>query len=388
MKHASFLSPTTVFDRLTDRMESEGFRGYDPYDILLSPIPFRWFGTYAAAVVTQLHKRNPVNLRRFLGIPKTENPKALGLLLYAYSRLQVLCPDRDYSRQLQRLRNALFERTSSGYHGACWGYPFPWASPGKYLPAFAPNGVVTAFAVRGLHAYYLLTKDATARELILSAVDFVTHDLPAFEDPTGKCISYTPFRKDICYNASLLSAEVLARAYSITGDPVLKEHALSAARFVLARQHPDGRWNYSKDLNSGVEREQVDFHQGFVIDSLEHIQAYTGTRLQAGEEAIRKGLAFYREHQFHSDGRSRWRYPKEYPVDIHHQAQGIITFARHDPAFALTIFDWTLKHLYDNQKGVFYYRKHPYFTDRTSYIRWGNAWMAVALAEVMAAGSS
>jgi hypothetical protein len=379
-------TPAAVFDHLTGVMEAEGFRGYDPYDILLSPFPFRLFGTYAAAVATQLHKRNPLNVRRLLGIPKTENPKALGLLLWAYSRMQSLRPDRDYSRQFQQLRESLLKLVSKGYHGACWGYPFPWASPGKYLPAFAPNGVVTAFAVKGLHAYYLLTKDSSARELLLSAVDFVTHDLPAFEDATGRCISYTPFRNDICYNASLLSAEVLARAYSITGDAVLRENALAAARFVVARQHPDGRWNYSKDLKTGVEREQIDFHQGFVIDSLEHIQQFTGTRLQAGEEAIRKGLDFYRTRQFRPDGRSLWRYPKEYPVDIHHQAQGIITFARHDPAFARTILDWTLKNLYDYQKGTYYYRKYSFFTDRTSHIRWGNAWMAVALAELVDRG--
>jgi hypothetical protein len=376
----------TVLDRLASHAESEEFRGHDPYDILSSPLPFRWLGTYTAAVATQLHKRNPLNLRRLLGIKKSYNPKALGLLLYAYSRLQRHYAERDYSPQLKRLTELIREKTATGYHGACWGYPFAWASPGKFVPANAPNGVVTSFVVKGLHEYYLLSGDSTVRELLLSAVDFVTHDLPAYEDAAGRCISYTPFRRDICYNASLLSAEVLARAYSITGDPELKEIALSCARFVLARQQEDGRWNYSADPATGKEREQVDFHQGFVIDSLETIQRYTGTVLQNGQEAIERGVSFYGKQQFYPDGRSRWRYPEDYPVDIHHQAQGIITLSRYDNVLARTILDWTLKHLYDVQKGFFYYRKYPWFTDRTNYLRWGDAWMMVALTEVVTGG--
>jgi hypothetical protein len=370
-------------DRLLTRLEAEDFRGYDPYDILLSPVPFRLFGTYGAAVATQLHKRNPVNLRPMLGIRKAHHPKAMGLLLYVYSRLQQLHPDRDYSRQLERIFSTLKEQASKGYHGACWGYHFGWASPGKFVPAFAPNAVVTAFVVKGLHAYWQVSGHAETKALILSAVDFVVQDLQVYEDATGCCFSYTPFKRDLCYNASLLAAEILARGYDLSHDPALKEKALSACRFVLSRQQPDGRWNYSQDPATGQEREQVDFHQGFVLDSLEAVQELTGTALQSGAEAVRRGLSFYRHHQFFSDGRSKWRYPKSYPADIHHQAQGIITFSRHDSAFSKIILDWTLKHLFDHRKPAFYYRKYSCFTDRTNYIRWGDAWMAVALTELV-----
>jgi hypothetical protein len=386
--------------KLQDYIASEHFAGYDPYDILTSPIPFRFFGTYAAAVATQLHKRNPINLRPLLGIHKAMNPKGAGLLLYAYATLQAQHPREDYSGAMEYLFGFLRDHVSKGFNGACWGYNFAWASPGKYLPPYAPSGVVTAFVVKGIYAYYRLTNDPAALNLVLSSKDFILKDLPDTVDQTGVCISYTPFKKDCCYNASLLAAETLARCYSITGDESLKSKALDAARFVIARQHDDGRWNYSLDDKTGKERAQVDFHQGYVIDSLTYIQQLTGTELQGGEEAIRNGLEFYRTCQFLESGQSLFRFPQQYPVDIHNQAQGILTYCRQSLAaerssksggrllasshasFAETIARWTLHHLYNSKRGYFYYRKYPAFTHRIPYMRWSNAWMLVALTEL------
>jgi len=65
--------------RLKRYVEAEDFRGYDPYDALNAPIDFHKFGKWLPAIATQLQKRNPVNLRPFLGIRKGINPKAFGL---------------------------------------------------------------------------------------------------------------------------------------------------------------------------------------------------------------------------------------------------------------------------------------------------------------------
>lgn len=383
-------------DLLIRHIESEEFRGYDPYDILNSPFPFRAFGTYGAAIATQLHKRNPINVRPLLGIRKDYNPKALGLLLYAYAGLQQLRPQIDYEPQLTQLFRLLSENVSTGYRGACWGYNFAWASPGKFLPAYAPSGVVTAFVAKGIHAYYQLSANPEAKKMLLSAAVFADQDLAVTEDATGCCISYTPFKRDCCYNASLLAAETLAMAYSINGHEAYRKKALEAVRFVIARQQADGRWNYSYDEKKGVERKQVDFHQGYVIDAIVAIGQLTGTTIPGAEEAVRKGLSFYRSQQFTNDGQSLWRFPTAYPVDIHNQSQGIITFTRqsawmkhagevdgnHLP-FGEVVANWTLKNMFDDSRGYFYYRKYPFFTNRIPYLRWSNAWMMVALVELI-----
>ncbi len=77
--HAIFASLT----RLQDYVESEGFKGYDPYDTLNSRFNFLQHGKWIPVLAIQLQKRNPVNFRRILGIPKAFNPKAIGLFLQA-----------------------------------------------------------------------------------------------------------------------------------------------------------------------------------------------------------------------------------------------------------------------------------------------------------------
>ncbi|MFM7727281.1 MAG: hypothetical protein ACKO7B_11305, partial [Flavobacteriales bacterium] len=206
---------------------------------------------------------------------------------------QQLHPERDYRKTLSQLFELAESSVSKGFSGACWGYDFAWASPGKYLPPFAPSGVVTAFMVKGLHRYFLVTGDPRARRLIESAATFVQQDLQRTTDATGIAISYTPFKRDICYNASLLAADILARTYSMTGEEQLLKLSHAASQYVIARQQPDGRWNYSLDESSGREREQVDFHQGYVIDALQSVAELTGSVPAGTAEAVRKGLDFY-----------------------------------------------------------------------------------------------
>jgi hypothetical protein len=99
--------------------------------------------------------------------------------------------------------------------------------------------------------------------------------------------------------------------------------------------------------------------------------------------AINKGLQYYKEKQFFSDGRSLWRIPKEYPVEIHNQSQGIITFCNSSEHrdFALQIAKWTIEHMQD-ERGFFYYRKLKNYTNKVSYMRWSQAWMFRALTEL------
>lgn len=376
-------------EKLRLYIESESFKGYDPYDTLTSPFPFRRLGLWSAAIATQIQKRNPINIRPLLGIRKDYNPKAMGLLLYAYVLLQESNPDKDYSETIRFLFNWLCDNQSPGLSGPCWGYNFGWANPEKYLPPYAPTVVATAFVAKGLYEYYRWSGDAKAKEILIRIPDFILKDLPVTATKDGICYSYTPVMKDCCYNASLLGAETLARVYQITGDETLKMNAGKAVDFVIAHQHADGRWNYKIDPESGKERQQIDFHQGYVIDSISAVMKYCELQHVRWQEAIGKGLEFYRTQQFFPEGRSWWRLPVEYPVEIHNQAQGIITFIRHAgldpvyPVFARTVADWTIHHMQD-PSGYFYYRKLKYYTNKISFMRWSNAWMLVALVELEA----
>lgn len=378
-------------DRLRAYIEKEGFKGYDPYDTLNSPIPFSVFGKWGNILAIQFQKRNPVNIRPLLGIKKSFNAKSSALLLEAYVNLERQGRSKSkgvglYETQIETLFCHLKDNQSKGFSGACWGYSFPWATSEKHLPAHAPNIVATSYAIRAIHNYYSLTGNEDARKLILSSAKFVMNDLIREENDAGAFFSYTPYRKDCVYNASLFAAEIIARAYAL--DPVANKDysrlASLAVEFVITQQHEDGHWNYSLDLNSRKERIQIDFHQGYILDSIWYIADLLALKDEKWMSAMRKGAQYYRNVQFHDDGRGKWRIPKDYPVDIHNQSQGIITFTRLaflDPTysiFARRIADYTLRNM-QSSDGHFHYRKYRFYSNRISYLRWSNAEMLVAL---------
>jgi len=100
--------------------------------------------------------------------------------------------------------------------------------------------------------------------------------------------------------------------------------------------------------------------------------------------ALVKGLEYYRENQFFDNGQSLWRIPKKWPVDIHNQSQGIITFSGlccetdQHLKFAHKIAEWTIQNMQD-PKGYFYYRKFSWYINKIPYMRWSQAWMLLAL---------
>jgi rhamnogalacturonyl hydrolase YesR len=373
-------------EKLQNYIEQEQFKGYDPYDTLNSPFKFKYFGKLIPILALQFQKRNPINIRPLLGVKKEYNPKALGLFLYTYSLLQKNNPDKNYSVQINFLFNHLKNNYSKGYSGYCWGYNFDWASSGKYINAYSPNIVVTGFIAKGLFAYYQLNNDPKALELLESISLFILNDLPKTETNEGICFSYTTLGVDNCYNASLLAALVLAQLYSVTKKETYKRDALRAVDFVVSKQFPDGHWNYSIDEH-GKERVQIDFHQGYVIDCIQDIIVYCSVDDKKYQEAIKKGTEYYRKEQFFENGQSKWRLPKIYPVEIHNQSQGIITFSKMSflnsdyLTFSQTIAKWTVENMQD-KKGFFHYRKLKYYSNKIPFMRWSQAWLFLAMAEL------
>lgn len=374
--------------KLQKYIEGESYKGYDPYDTLMSFIPFVRINKWLAIIATQVQKRNPINIRPLLGIKKDYNPKGLGLMLHAYSILQQKQPSKDYSQQIELLIHLLKELSTKGYSGYCWGYNFGWCSPEKYLKPYSPTSVATAFIIKGFYEAYKVNPTEEIKSIILSASDFILCDLACTEDDDGICYSYSTEKKDICYNASLLAGEILAINYAITKNEAIKNKCHQLVNYVVNKQHNDGHWAYSKNSSNGNERTQTDFHQGFVLESISNIVNHCQIKDETIEKSLNKGCNYYILEQFESSGRSLFRIPKQYPTDIHYQAQGIITLCRLKNnstelhSFAKSIAEWTIDNM-QSKKGFFYYRVYKWFKDKTSYIRWGQAWMFLALAELI-----
>lgn len=372
--------------KLMDYIESERYKGYDPYDILNSFIPFNVFAKYTQALAIQIHKRNYINLRPMMGIRKEYNPKALGLILQAYSHLYGMKQDIRLKYKMEFVFTKLLEIASKNYNGYCWGYNFAWTNPAKVVPKNHPNIVVTSFAGKGIFEYYKATGDTKALEILNSIARYILEDIPISRNNCGICFSYSDILKDCCFNASLLAAEFLAMLYSLTSEDKYLSHAKLAVDFVLAYQKPDGRWNYSIDLNTMREDNQIDFHQGFIVEALRNIIFLCRIEEKSYIEALLKGADFYVRNQVVNGTRMKYRYPKEYPVDIHNQSQAIITFSElgvYDIKYikcAEEILIWTIMNMQQPDKGYFYYRKGKHYVNKIPYIRWSESWMFLALA--------
>jgi hypothetical protein len=106
------------------------------------------------------------------------------------------------------------------------------------------------------------------------------------------------------------------------------------------------------------------------------------------EPYVQRGFEFYRAHFFRQDGAAGYFHDRTYPVDIHSVAQSIITLLELrdlDPdnvRMAQLVFQWAMNHLWDD-RGFFFYRALRFWTIRTSYMRWSQAWMLRAMSMLL-----
>ncbi|MGE0561007.1 MAG: hypothetical protein AB7O47_04280 [Flavobacteriales bacterium] len=376
----------TALKKLQTYIESEQFKGYDPYDTLNSSFPFHWLGKWGPVLAIQFQKRNPFNIRKFLGIKKEYNPKAMGLFLHAYSLQYQQHKNEETHQKMEFFFNWLVENRTNHYDEFCWGYNFDWASPVKFLKKYSPTIVVSGFVAKGIFEYYQATQNPRAVEVLKSIGDFVQNQLDWTKTDKGFCVSYSTEAQDCCYNANMLGAELFARLFFLTKEDNYKELAQKMTGFTIAYQQADGHWNYSVDIETGKERTQIDFHQGYVLDSIHYVNKYCGEN-EVYLKALKLGAAYYFSKQFKLNGQSLFRVPAEYPVEIHNQSQGIITFSRLSylsgeyALFAEKIAVWTIENM-QSKRGFFYYKKYPLYTIKTPFIRWSQAWMFLALSEL------
>ena len=373
-------------------VEQEKYKGYSLYDSHTSKIPFDFFGHYISFLINQVIKRSPINIRPLIGVKKTYNPKGVGLFLQSYvlhKKINNPLNISDLDGKIKFLLNWLRNNSSKGYSGYCWGYHYPWPkSDGLLVPKDKPNSVVTAFNIRAVYEYYKLSKDTSCLDLIEGAKNFILNDIPRSRTDLGTCFSYTPVKRDMTINANLLAAEVLAYSDDTKQTNEYTELINDVLRFTMSHQNPDGSWYYSFDTDSKVPKKQIDFHQGYVLETIKRICDTQNFSLNKYHQNLKLGLDFYYRNQFNKKGVSYWRLPKKYPIDIHNQSQGIITFSLFKDFnseysdFAYKIALWTIKNM-QNKKGNFYYQKYPFITNKVNYLRWNQGWMMVALTTLM-----
>lgn len=325
-------------------------------------------------------------MRPLLMVKKGYNPVTLGLCLQAYANLLKIYPGKKhfYENKIDYLADELTALIPAGFSGACWGYDFDWEARYSRIPAYQPTIVATGIITNALFIAYLATGNPKTLELCKSATKFILNDINRTHDPDETfCFSYSPFDKQVVFNASMKGVRLLAQVYSITKDEQLKATAKKAVAFVIKHQRPDGAWIYSTSLAGGW----IDnYHTGYVLDCLDeyikHCDDYSY------KTNLEKGYAFYQENFFADKKIPKFYQNKTFPVDCTAASQSVLTLTRFgNMELAKNVAEWTIENM-QSKKGNFYFRKYKNHTVKTSFMRWSDAWMMAALSEILKANTT
>ena len=377
-----------AFFKLRDYCEREGYAGWDPYDGLNSRVfkamPFVGKSAVARLVWIQLFKRNPLNLRRLLLVPKGRNAKAIGLFLHGYCNLYKTGGElaEGSLERIGELGDMLLQMTAPGFSGAAWGYNFPWQCRREFLfPEGEPTVVATQFCASALLEAYDITGRKDFRDAALSSALFVLRDLHRTPVGDGELLSYSRMPgNDTIYNASLLGSRLLmlCRKYGAPDGDELLRVARSSVAAACSMQRPDGAWTYGvKPATQWVDS----FHTGYNLDALA-----TYTEL-SGEDSFRanleRGLTYYTSTFFMPDGTPKYYNDRTYPIDIHCPGQLMVTLSRlgvwnEHRTLARKVMQWTIGHM-QARDGHFLYQLKRGISSRIPYMRWSDAFMFSAM---------
>jgi len=371
-----------AFNKLYNDCKKENYKGWDLFDGLNSQF-FKNTSLYRSRTLRlawiQFFKTSPLNFRKIALVPKTYNPK--GLALFA-SGLIMLDKNDEAMEILDRLKGM----GCSGYAGTSWGYNFDWQARAFYVPVGKPN-IVTAVFVANAFLDYLSTDytdytDSNTEEYLdfaVGACEFILNELVLFEDEGSLCFGYVPGEKARVHNANMLGAALLARVYSLTGNPRYYEKSRKAMAYSLAALNEDYSWPYGElDHHRFIDN----FHTGYNLVALKDWIDFTGEK--NWERELKNAYRYYLDTFWLDDGCPKYYHNSLYPIDTHCSAQGIVTCLKlrdyddRSVPLAKKIAQWAIENMQD-KKGYFYCQKTRWYTNKIPYVRWSQAWMFYAL---------
>ena len=365
-------------------MESHHYAAYDPGDGNNSFLhAFTFNNLLLERFLQQAVYRAPFNLRPFLGIRPHTSTKGMGYMAWGYAKMLRLTGDPSYENRARHCLNWLIEHRSKGYKNFCWGNDFSFSSRGGKIPKGEPTIVWSSLIGQAFLEAHDVLGDTAYLEVAASICDWIM-TLPREQTESGVCLSYVAYRQVSIHNSNMLGAALLARVSQLTKQSNYRDLAREAMVYSCTRQNSDGSWFYGEH----PKYHWIDnFHTGYNLDSLRRYGDATDD--QAFEGQLSKGLRYFTENFFESDGCPKYYHDRKYPIDIQCAAQAIDTlafFSDRDPAtlpIAVKVALWTIDHM-QARDGHFYYRDLGWAVNRTPMLHWGQGTMFKALAHLCA----
>jgi hypothetical protein len=391
----------TLLKSLLIKIQSQDFKGYDPYDLKAHPFfikLIKWgnqskFGEIVREIILELTYHYPEKARTLFNIKPSHNSKALGLISTACVELSLLNQfDKSILSSIEsRTKELLEDYKTTTKSGIGWGYPFDWQST-ELIPAQTPNGIVTTAVGEYYWSSYQTSKNAGDLETCVSIAQFLS-GLPFDRLSDSEiCFSYIPHYQNHVHNLNLFIADFLIKVGIETGNKEWIEAGNQAVNYTINDQHSDGAFDY----NGPPEKPQnfIDnYHTGFVLRMLGSIHHYT--KREDVEKSLKLGLTYYLDNFFLENGSPKLKPNRTYRIDIHSAAEAInclVFLANFDKrAFskASKVLEWTLDNLYDSVNHDFYYAMMKsrftggIYRSKIKYMRWSQAWMLRALSRYM-----
>jgi hypothetical protein len=337
----------------------------------------------------QLVKESPVNLRKILGVKRSQNIKGNALFISALVRMADYFQESSHLDAAIQLAEQQVSLASADFDTLAWGHNFNWEGVSYTLPAFYPNITNTIFSGKAFLTLYAATNDPQHFKVAVSAKDSILNIFAKLHESSGSlALSYFSFEsRPIVINIQATAAEFLFMINKQLNDDTVDAFAKRLLNFVLESKNENHSWYYHHPRkNYWVKKDHPDnYHTAFILDSL--LTAYESTDRKDVFETYQLGLDYYKKVLFTAEGAPRWNEKHTWPADIHGAASAIIALAnsskvhgsKEDKAFVDRVLEWTFKKMYNQRKQYFVYRKSKFFAYNYRLNRWSDAWMSLAL---------
>lgn len=253
-------------------------------------------GTAAVAPMIFLEAFLP-SARRFFHHP-TRFPIADAHYAMGFAFLYEATGDPSQLENAIHFLNELKKSRCHQFNEFCWGYPFDWVTRNGVLKKETPLITTTPYVYEAFLQVFKLDPRDEWKLILESIARHASVDMKDFKtsEKASSC-SYTPYDRGGVINAAAYRAFLLTSASQVFSNDDYWKTAERNLNFVLENQNPDGSWFYAVD---GV-RDFVDhYHTCFVMKALAKIHALTGH--PATLEALRKGVSYYLDNLFDTDG--------------------------------------------------------------------------------------
>ncbi len=284
-------------DRVEHWVESQDYRGYEPFDGLSSWFrPLTFGNLLGERLLLQLIRQSPINLRPIMGVKPKDSTKGRGYMASGYLLRYRTTGNKVFLAKAEACLDWLDNHKAGKYEKHSWSNHFDFSSRGGSYSKDDPIIVWTCLIGFAYLEAYELAGEKRWLEISDSICGWIM-DLPREETPQGSCISYLAHLQSSIHNSNMLGAAMLARTAQHTDNRQYFEVARSAMQYSCSRQLSDGAWWYGED----PKYHWIDnFHTGYNLDSLKVYIESTGD--ETWRPNLKKGLAYYKQHFFEDDG--------------------------------------------------------------------------------------